>query len=150
MQGAGFALTAEAERLAESLDEGFARLSAGVAAARMRDEDRGLRVAATQGLASRVLLPKLSAFWEEHPEIEVTIVPDRRSVDLLAEGFDLAIRARDLDDVIPGTQVDVLIQSTIIAVAAPELIAERSVDALPWLTQDPWERGLSEQGGVGC
>lgn len=147
--GRSIRLTPEGARLAGALRDGFDRIALGVEAARGEDEARGLRVSATPGIAGKVLLPRLADFWNAHPNIAVTIVPDRRSVDLVAEGFDVAIRAIELDGPIPGTDADVLIQSEIIAVGAPALIAEGEGDPtrLPWLTRDPFEMGLLRKAG---
>lgn len=147
--GRGIRLTPEGQKLAESLRDGFARIAVGVETARGGDKTRGLRVSAAPGFASKVLLPRLAEFWEAHPDIAVTIVPDRRSVDLVAESFDLAVRAMELDDPMPDTDIDILVQSPIVAAGAPGLIAEAGGDptALPWLTRDPFEIGLLQNAG---
>lgn len=147
--GRSIRLTRDGHTLADALQDGFRRIAAGVEAVRAEDEARGLRVSATPGLAGKVLLPRLAEFWELHPDIAVTIVPDRRSVDLVAEGFDLAIRAIELDDPIPGTEADVLLHSEIVAVGAPRLFQEHGHDPsrLPWLTRDAFEMGLLRKAG---
>jgi len=147
--GRSIRLTPDGMRLADALRDGFGRIAAGVETARDADERRGLRVSAAPGMAAKVLLPKLADFWAEHPEIAVTIVPDRRSVDLVSGGFDLAVRAIELDGPIPGTDVDVLVQSPIVAVGAPRLLAEVGHDPhkLPWLTRDAFEVGLLRKAG---
>ena len=49
----------------------------------------------------------------------------------------------------PGTVADILIESEIIAVGAPGLLAERGHDPLrlPWLTRDAFELGLLRKVG---
>lgn len=147
--GRSIRLTTDGRRLAEALRDGFARIAMGVEVARGAEGNRSVRVSATPGIAGKVLLPRLAEFWEEHPNIAVTIVPDRRSVDLIAEGFDLAIRAIELDGVCPNTTSDVLIRSEIIAVGAPRLLAEAKHDPqkVPWLTHDAFELGLLRKAG---
>ena len=147
--GRSIRLTADGRQLAEALRDGFGRIAAGVDAVRAAEETRALRVSATPGITSKVLLPKLADFWVKHPGIGVTIVPDRRNVDLIAEGFDLAIRAVELDGEMPGTKSEVLVKSPIIAVASPDLISQRGTDPrqLPWLTRDEFELGALRSAG---
>ena len=51
-----------------------------------------LRVAAPPLFARRVLVPRMGAFLRRHPDITVELVLAERYVDLLEEGFELAIR----------------------------------------------------------
>ena len=49
-------------------------------------------------LASGLLLPMLCDFMEQFPDIELDLDFTNRNVDLIEEGFDLAIRVGPLDD----------------------------------------------------
>lgn len=51
-----------------------------------------LRIAAPPLFARRVLTPRLGSFLQAHPDVTVDLVLADRYVDLLEEGFELAIR----------------------------------------------------------
>ncbi len=57
-----------------------------------------LRLTAPTTLAELFLGPVLEDFYRRYPEVRVTIDLNDRYVDLVGEGFDLAIRAGDLPD----------------------------------------------------
>lgn len=57
-----------------------------------------LRVDAPTGLASEILIPALPQFFEQYPEIRLELGCSDRSVDLLEEGVDCAVRASALAD----------------------------------------------------
>lgn len=57
------------------------------------DELRGLlRISAPVSYASMVLSPALNAFMQQHPQLDISLDVDNRLVDIIAEGFDIAIR----------------------------------------------------------
>ena len=57
-----------------------------------------LRVALPLSFGLSQLGPAINAFLEAHPEVEFDLDFNDRQVDLLAEGFDLALRIGDLED----------------------------------------------------
>ena len=65
----------------------------------LRQEPRGtVRLTAPQDLAGRLLAELLGRFSARYPHITIDLSLDNRRVDLVAEGFDLAIRAGVLED----------------------------------------------------
>ncbi|MCA9543233.1 MAG: LysR family transcriptional regulator [Myxococcales bacterium] len=66
----------------------------------LQTEPRGLlRVSAPLSFGLRHLIPVVSDFMVHHPELRVELALDDRRVDLMDEGFDLAVRiAAQLDD----------------------------------------------------
>ncbi|MCA9610508.1 MAG: LysR family transcriptional regulator [Myxococcales bacterium] len=67
--------------------------------AAMVEAPRGtLRITSYQLLADLVLAPLLAGFLEEHPEVDVRATVSEAFVDLLGEGYDLAIRTTELAD----------------------------------------------------
>ncbi len=65
----------------------------------MQDMPRGeLRVSAPVSFGTRALAPAVSGFLREYSDISVHMVLDDRFVELVAEGFDLAIRIGELPD----------------------------------------------------
>lgn len=67
------------------------------AVADLQQTPRGL-IRVTIPLNFGFLAPLVASFMERHPEVEVELVGTDRLVDLVAEGFDLGIRAGRLDD----------------------------------------------------
>jgi DNA-binding transcriptional LysR family regulator len=57
-----------------------------------------LRVAAPMSFAHQHLSPVIAAFLKEHPRLDVDMDLNDRQVDLVDEGFDLAVRIGDLPD----------------------------------------------------
>jgi DNA-binding transcriptional LysR family regulator len=62
-------------------------------------EPRGtIRLTAPPDLGRMVLAPMLVAFLERHPDISLDLVLTNRTVDLVQEGIDVAVRASRLSD----------------------------------------------------
>ena len=83
----------QCERVLSDVDELEGRVRAGEAAVRGL-----LRVSAGVDLGREHLAPRLGAFMDAHPEVEVELSLSDRYVDLVADGFDLAIRTGPLGD----------------------------------------------------
>ncbi|MFE8645380.1 LysR substrate-binding domain-containing protein [Sphingomonas sp. NCPPB 2930] len=80
----------------------------------------------------------LTRFLQQHPRVRLHVEATNRRVDVIEEGFDLALRVRTppLDD--SGLVVRILTQSRVMMVASPALLAERGrparledLDAMP-------------------
>ncbi|MEO1239955.1 MAG: LysR family transcriptional regulator, partial [Pseudomonadota bacterium] len=84
--------TATGEKLGEALTEGFSRIASGVIDIVDAEKARPLRVSLTPSFAETWLMPRLGGFWAAHPDIQLEIAPSTKSVDLLRDGFDMAIR----------------------------------------------------------
>ncbi|MEM8750824.1 MAG: LysR substrate-binding domain-containing protein [Pseudomonadota bacterium] len=132
--GRAIGLTEAGERLASSVGDGFAAIAKGVEALQTREKQRGLRVTTTTFLADSLILPRLSEFWRKHPDIEVSLMPSPQMLDIVREGYDLAIRAGYGHW--PGVTNELLTKSRLIAVGAPHLVGDGTVDpaSLPWLS----------------
>ncbi|MEA3393246.1 MAG: LysR family transcriptional regulator [Pseudomonadota bacterium] len=64
-----------------------------------QQEVRGrLRVACPRPLGQRYLVPLLTAFTQQHPLVEITLVVEDRLTDLVAEQIDVAIRVAHMED----------------------------------------------------
>ena len=62
-------------------------------------ELRGLlRISAPVSYASMVLMPALNAFMQQHNQLDVSVDVDNRMVDIIGEGFDIAIRITSQPD----------------------------------------------------
>lgn len=65
----------------------------------MQDAPRGeLRISAPVSFGLRVIAPAVAEFLKTYEDISVHMVLDDRRVELVAEGYDLAIRIGDLPD----------------------------------------------------
>ena len=66
---------------------------------KLKDELSGsLRITCPVGFGSRVLTPALQSFLERYPDLEIDLNMDDRAVNLVEEGYDLAIRIAHLPD----------------------------------------------------
>lgn len=84
------------ERCADALQ---ALKAAEDAAAELQSTPRGkLRVTLPSGFSVRFMLGLLNEFKEHHPELTLELVFLDRHVDLIGEGYDVAIRAGDVGD----------------------------------------------------
>jgi LysR family glycine cleavage system transcriptional activator len=88
----GLELTSAGSVLAHRLNEAIADISRTIAELDRVGESRRLRVTMLPSVASRWLMPRLSRFCQQHPDVHVQIVADPRILDLRAERIDLAIR----------------------------------------------------------
>ena len=90
---AGRAFYQRALRAVEETDEAV-RAARGSAA----DLKGKLRVSAAVCFARLHIVPRLPAFLERHPDLELDLVLDDRNIDLVEEGIDLALRMGALAD----------------------------------------------------
>lgn len=144
-EGAGMALTDEGRTLAAALGDGFSAIQAGVAHLRTARDQGPLKVSLTPSFAENWLMPRIGAFWAEHPAIKVALHPSMEVEDLRRGGFDLAIRYGHGSW--PGVEAEMLAPANFVVVGVPKLAARlqsRSMDALctlPWIL----EAGRDEQ-----
>lgn len=80
------------ERIAQERDEAIAQINE-------RGVPRGeLRVTCSTAMGERFIAPLLRRFAMEHSDLSVAIDLSNRIIDIVAEGFDLAIRTGSLSD----------------------------------------------------
>ncbi|QGP81135.1 LysR substrate-binding domain-containing protein [Sphingobium sp. CAP-1] len=111
--------------------------------AELRAEPRGvIRMACPVGLLQFQFSGLIARFIKDHPAVEIHLKSFNRPVDLIAEGFDLAIRARfpPLDDT--GLVMRKLDDSRQCLVASPHLVAPpihypADLNGLPSLDMGP-------------
>lgn len=146
-------LTEAGERLARALDEGFSTLSGGIAALRQTEARRILRVTTTTFIAETHVMPRLPEFWASHPGIEVALSPSPAQVDLVREGYDMAIRAlAGTNEDPPELEMRHLARVPLLAVCAPSLVARHHGDpqAMPWIVDRTaiWENQQLSAAGL--
>ena len=86
-----------------------------------KDSDRVLTVSTLASLAAKWLLPRLSAFQEAHPGIDVRITPSTALVDFKAGDVDAAIRYGRGQW--PGLRADWLTADQMFPVCSPALLS---------------------------
>lgn len=92
----------------------------------MQAEPRGaLRISVPVTFGLTHLSGAVLAFLEAYPEVEIHLVLDDRFVEIVAEGFDLAIRIGTLAD--SSLRARRLAESRMMLVAAPAYLAARGV-----------------------
>ena len=80
-------------RLLAEIDEADSAVAAG------RVEPQGaLRVAIPASFGNRHIVPLIPAFAEKYPRVQLALSLSDRNVNLIEEGFDLAIRIAELED----------------------------------------------------
>ena len=88
----GLMLTPEAEHLLPVLNESFDRIAQLLDFFAGRKVREKLKVGVVGTFATGFLLPRLSAFYQKFPHIELQISTNNNRVDVAAEGLDFAIR----------------------------------------------------------
>lgn len=144
--GRGLATTAQGARLSAALAEGFRTIELALADLRAADPGAPLRVTMTPAFAAQWLMPRLWSFWAEHPEVPVSLHPDKRVIDLRRDPIDLAIRFGN--GKWPGLEAEFLTAAQYVIVAAPELLEGRSsltkaeMSVMPWVIESDWPEAL--------
>ena len=91
-EGNGMRLTPSGSDLSKALQDGFKTIAGGIRSVKADHEARPLQITLTPGFAENWLMPRLGSFWAEHPEVELSLNPSTKLVDLVAGDIDLAIR----------------------------------------------------------
>ncbi|MFM2354569.1 MAG: hypothetical protein RLZZ528_305 [Pseudomonadota bacterium] len=146
-EGRGMMLTPSGARLGRELTESFGSIQSAVSTLRQRGEDEPVTVTLTPSFAVKWMMPRLWKFWEEHPDIGVSLRPDSRVLDLRREGLDLGIRFGSGHW--PGLAAEYLTSARHVVVGAPSLLGERrrlsrqEMVGLPWVGEENWPEGLN-------
>ncbi|MCH2096012.1 MAG: transcriptional regulator GcvA [Rhodobacteraceae bacterium] len=91
-------LTESGKLLAPGVQEGFEQLTAAWRAARRLQDHNKLTVTAGPAVTSVWLAPRLYAFAQAHPEIDLNLSAALRTVDLIRDDVDVALRFGHGDD----------------------------------------------------
>lgn len=113
---AGEAYRRRCQQILSDLEEAEAEV-----ADRMRRLTGPLRIAGPLSFGTRHLGPVVAAFLAQHPAVTVELDLSDRQVDLVGEGFDLALRIGTLSD--SSLMARKLMEVQRLAVAAPDFVA---------------------------
>lgn len=109
----------------------------------LRAEPRGIvRLSCPVSLTQTVLSQVLPDFLLQYPKVQVRVLSSNRRVDVISEGFDVAIRVRNKLDTDATLVVRTFGQSRVLPVASPQLlqahgkpVVPADLSALPALSQ---------------
>jgi DNA-binding transcriptional LysR family regulator len=88
-----------------------------------------LRISAAVTFARLHVLPALKTFLDQHPKLSIDIVLDDRSIDLLEQGVDVALRMGTLDDSIMTARR--ILRGRRLVVGTPRYFAEAGIPKVP-------------------
>jgi DNA-binding transcriptional LysR family regulator len=96
----------------------------------MHDTPRGrLRITSAGAFAEDTLAPLLVQFMQRYPELEVDMEFSNRLIDIVAEGFDIAIRAGSLKD--SSLIARRIASRQLLTCASPDYLARHGEPATP-------------------
>lgn len=102
------------------------------AAAAASAEPRGaLRLACPVAIATSMLAPLLPQFLARYPKVNLLLEVDNRRVDLLAEGFDAALRVRTVPSGEDGLVMRRFAELDEVLVASPDYLKRRGTPMRP-------------------
>lgn len=122
----GLLLTDAAQTALPALREAFDRLAEAASLLTAAVDGRRLTLTAPPSFAAKWLVPRLGAFEQAHPQVDVWLSAGIELVDLTAGEVDVAIRYGA--GRYPGLEVHRLITETVIPVVSPELIKENPLE----------------------
>lgn len=106
------------------LEDAEAELRSGASAPRGR-----VRVVLPFSFGRVTVMPELPRFLEKHPQITLEVDFSDEAVDMIAKGYDIAVRTGELSDSRLNTRV--LNRATQVTVAAPAYLARRGTPESP-------------------
>ena len=153
-QGRGLALTQNGHALAIRLRTGFEEIAFGIDDLRRLHDNRPMGVTVTPAFAANWLMPRMGAFWRDHPDISLNIQPSVDVEDLARSPYDIGIRFGN--GAWDGLESRLLTHGDFYVVAHPELVADKKIDCLTdledlvWLLDDHTleRRKLLEEEGL--
>lgn len=144
--GRGISITPAGQELADSLLDGFSRISQGLDKLTETAAAQPVQVTMSPAFAVKWLMPRLANFQAEHPEITLLLNPAGRFVELSAGAIEIAIRFGRLDA--PPANGELLLPVDLSVVATPELVRKYDPGSPSDLVHMPWlqELGTNEAG----
>ncbi|UFH48569.1 LysR substrate-binding domain-containing protein [Pseudomonas sp. KNUC1026] len=116
----GLGLTDPGHRYSAGVRDALARLQEATEA--LRPQPASLTISVTPTFASKWLIPRLGAFTQAHPGVDLRVLATDRLSRFHADGVDIAVRYGS-PPFGPGIEVELLFEQRVIAVASPALLA---------------------------
>jgi len=135
-EGRGMAVTPDGMRLADKLSEAFGIIATASHDLLDQSKTRAIRVAVTPSLAANWLMPRIGSFWENHPDVEVELLPSMSLVDMRRDNIDIALRYGKGGWT--GVSSTPLMTAGHVAVAAPSYLCGRHINCLGDLKGSHW------------
>lgn len=146
-EGRGLALTPNGAKLAQALAEGFRTIGTALEEIKATTPGAPVRVSLTPAFAAQWLMPRLKGFWSAHPDVPISLHPEKRVIDLRRDNIDLGIRFGNGSW--PGLDVEFLTAAHYVIVAAPSLLKGQAdlstaqLSAMPWVIEQDWPEALT-------
>ena len=121
--GRGITLTLDGERLAAAVGPALTSIDDALAGFVRRGAE--LRISMLSSFAVHWLIPRLSRFQSQHPNVELLLSTSTRLVDLATESFDCAIRLGRGGW--PDVMADELYREELVAACSPQWLATRRI-----------------------
>jgi LysR family transcriptional regulator, glycine cleavage system transcriptional activator len=122
-KGRGLTPTLDGERLAAAVGPALVTIDDALSGLRRRSAE--LRISMLSSFAVHWLIPRLSRFQTQHPNIELFLSTSTRIVDLTAEAFDCAIRLGRGGW--PNVAADELYREELVTACSPLWLAARQI-----------------------
>lgn len=122
----GLLLTDAGQSYLPDVREAFQRLNAATERLLQDDASGAITVSVLASFAARWLVPRLTRFREDHPDIEVRVSADERLVDFDRDDVDVAIRYGRGD--YPGLQAVRFLTEELFPVCSPALLERNPLD----------------------
>jgi LysR family glycine cleavage system transcriptional activator len=129
----GLLLTDAAQTALPALREAFDRLQEAAELLTAPVDGRRVTVSAAPSFAAKWLVPRLGRFEAKHPQVDVWLSAGMDLVDFASGEVDIAIRYGS--GRYPGLETTLLMSETVVPVASPTLLAERSLTNIADLAQ---------------
>jgi LysR family glycine cleavage system transcriptional activator len=123
----GLLLTDAAQTALPALREAFDRLAEAASLLTAAVDGRRLTLTAPPSFAAKWLVPRLGAFEQAHPQVDVWLSAGIELVDLSAGEVDVAIRYGS--GRYPGLEVKRLLGEEVIPVISPELLSQQPLES---------------------
>jgi len=142
--GRGVALTGDGHVLAAGLQDAFSRIQDAVESIQGHQNSRPVNITMTPTFAVSWLMPRISDFRGQHPDIDLSLNPTAEVVQFEPGGVDVAIRYGDGNW--PGLEAELLLPTHFVIVGASRLVGDREFRTAGDLLDFPWlqELGTNE------
>tara|TARA_R110002049_G_scaffold307712_2_gene509091 strand:+ start:63761 stop:64663 length:903 start_codon:yes stop_codon:yes gene_type:complete len=142
--GRALQLTKAGEQLGKALQSGFATMIEASQQITGAQDIRPLHISTTPSFAVSWLMPRLPKFRALHPDVDLMLNPTPAVVPLASDGIDVALRYGKGHW--PGHDVEMLLCSPMVVIAAPALVGTKPITGAAALADLPWleEYGTNE------